>query len=136
MEHIDYFEQLKSHLKRYKLTEQEDPHMVKIVKNFFIKHQSPNDKLVHAFADKIGLEPSRLEDIAYGLLSTLLQVGKHKDVPDEQFDAMQLNRGIEIEKEHTDDPELAKEIAKDHLAEIPDYYTRLDKMESEAKAKK
>jgi hypothetical protein len=30
------------------------------------------------------------------------------------------------------DPEIAKEIAMDHLAEFPDYYTRLDKMEKEA----
>jgi hypothetical protein len=40
--------------------------------------------------------------------------------------------GIEIELEHTDDREIAKKIALDHLAEIPDYYTRLKKMEDEA----
>lgn len=57
---------------------------------------------------------------------------KHEDVPDEQFDQEQLRMGIEVEKEHTDDPEEAKEIAKDHLVELPDYYTRLKKMEAEA----
>jgi len=135
MEQRDYFEQLRSHLRRYNLVEQEDPHTVEIIKNYFTSHQNLNDKEVHAFADKIGMPPDRVETIAYGLLTNLLQVGKHKDVPDEQFDAEQLNMGIEIEKEHTDDPALAKEIAKDHLAEIPDYYTRLKKMESEAKSK-
>jgi hypothetical protein len=60
--------------------------------------------------------------------------GKHKDVPDEKFDSQQLAMGIEVEKEHTDHPHIAKEIAKDHLAEIPDYYTRLKKMEDEGKA--
>jgi hypothetical protein len=40
--------------------------------------------------------------------------------------------GIEIEKEHTTDEALAKEIAMDHLKEIPDYYTRLKKMEDKA----
>ena len=35
--------------------------------------------------------------------------------------------------EHTDDPEVAKSIAKDHLTEISDYYDRLERMESEAK---
>lgn len=56
-------------------------------------------------------------------------VGKHNDVPDEVFPKKQLKMGIEVEKEHTDDPKLSKNIAKDHLAELPDYYTRLRKME-------
>lgn len=60
-------------------------------------------------------------------------VGKHKDVPDEKFDTNELAMGIEVEKEHTDNPSIAKEIAKDHLAELPDYYTRLKKMEEEGK---
>lgn len=58
-----------------------------------------------------------------------------RDRPDEDFDANELKRGIEVEGEHTTDPEEAKNIAKDHLAEIPDYYTRLDKMEKDAEAK-
>ena len=41
--------------------------------------------------------------------------------------------GIKVEMEHVDDESLAREIALDHLFEIPDYYTRLDKMEKEAK---
>lgn len=51
-----------------------------------------------------------------------------------EFDPEELTKGIEVEKEHTNDEELAEEIAKDHLKEIPDYYTRLQKMEEEAKA--
>ena len=35
--------------------------------------------------------------------------------------------------EHTDDKDKAAEIAKDHLTEDPKYYTRLAKMEDEAK---
>jgi hypothetical protein len=48
------------------------------------------------------------------------------------FDPNELAMGIEVEKEHTHDEALAKEIAMDHLKEIPDYYTRLKKMEDEA----
>ena len=44
----------------------------------------------------------------------------------------QLEMGIKIEMEHTDDPSVAKIIALDHLSEIPDYYTRLKKMEEDA----
>lgn len=41
----------------------------------------------------------------------------------------QLEKGVEVEKEHTNNKELAEEIAKDHLAESPQYYVELDKME-------
>lgn len=43
----------------------------------------------------------------------------------------ELEMGIEIELEHVNDKELAKEIAMDHLMEHPDYYTKLKKMEGE-----
>ena len=39
-------------------------------------------------------------------------------------------KGIAVEKEHTDNPDIAAQIARDHLVEMPDYYTRLAKMES------
>jgi hypothetical protein len=44
----------------------------------------------------------------------------------------QLSKGIKAEMEHTTDPSVAKEIALDHLAELPDYYDRLEQMEEEA----
>jgi hypothetical protein len=47
-------------------------------------------------------------------------------------DPEQLKIGIKIEMEHTDNPKIAEKIARDHLAEIADYYTRLVKMEKEA----
>lgn len=65
--------------------------------------------------------------------STKNLVGKHNDVPDSKFNSNELKMGIDIEKEHTDNPNIAKSIAKDHLSEIPDYYTRLKKMEAGAK---
>jgi hypothetical protein len=49
------------------------------------------------------------------------------------FIQRQLDIGEPIEHEHTKDHELAKEIALQHLDEIPDYYTRLKKMEADAK---
>jgi Domain of unknown function (DUF6321)/Protein of unknown function (DUF5661) len=45
----------------------------------------------------------------------------------------QLEMGIPIEHEHTKDKDLATDIALQHLDEIPDYYTRLKKMEADAK---
>lgn len=51
---------------------------------------------------------------------------KHSDIPDNQFDEDELNKGIDVEKEHTDSIEIAKSIAKDHLLEDPKYYSKLE----------
>lgn len=44
----------------------------------------------------------------------------------------QLEIGVKVEKEHTDDEKKAERIALDHLFEIPNYYDKLDKMEKSA----
>jgi hypothetical protein len=49
------------------------------------------------------------------------------------FIQKQLDMGEPIEHEHTKDHDLARDIALQHLDEIPDYYTRLKKMEADAK---
>jgi hypothetical protein len=41
------------------------------------------------------------------------------------IDKAELKKGIEVEKEHTNDPRIALKIALDHLAEDPKYYTKL-----------
>lgn len=43
----------------------------------------------------------------------------------DDVDPNELELGIAVEMEHTDNPEIAKEIALDHLAENGDYYTLL-----------
>lgn len=59
-----------------------------------------------------------------------------------KIDKKQLALGVGVEKEHIKNNEdltdsqknaIAKDISKDHLEEIPDYYTRLIDMEKEAK---
>ena len=45
----------------------------------------------------------------------------------------ELVMGTKVEMEHTDNESMAREVALDHLAEIPDYYTRLNKMENKGK---
>jgi hypothetical protein len=64
-----------------------------------------------------------------GLFEELYGLADKKGVKEGDVDAEQLKKGIEVEKEHTESEEEAKKIALDHLAEIPDYYTRLAKME-------
>lgn len=63
----------------------------------------------------------------------LLPGGLADGMDDSEFDPHQLAKGIQTELEHTNDVNISKEIAKDHLMEIPtDYYDRLEKMEEEA----
>ena len=70
---------------------------------------------------------------AGGLLSyaDILPGGKGDDKPDSDFDKGQLEKGKKHEQEHTDNPEIANEIAKDHLTEHEDepYYDLIDLME-------
>jgi Mn-dependent DtxR family transcriptional regulator len=59
------------------------------------------------------------------------------------FDVEQFRQGIDVELEHglrdlltnvtDDDPHVTGMIALAHLNEFPDYYTRLDRMEADAK---
>jgi len=48
--------------------------------------------------------------------------------PDSDYIPEQLKMGVEVEKEHTDDPAVAKKIAKDHLSEDKLYYEKLARL--------
>jgi hypothetical protein len=63
---------------------------------------------------------------------TVEQIAK-KHRMDVSFIQNQLDMGEPIEHEHTRDHQLARDIALQHLDEFPDYYTRLKKMEADAK---
>lgn len=54
----------------------------------------------------------------------------------DRYYQQQLERGTKVEMEHTTDPKIARQIAKDHLAESPDYYVELTKMERKLKKPK
>ena len=60
-----------------------------------------------------------LEDIAKKHNTTLLEVQE------------QLQKGMEVEMEHTDDSNIAIEIAKDHLVEDLYYYDKLATIEQD-----
>ena len=71
-----------------------------------------NDKIEGGLADNLSLE----------------EIAKKHNVSIEQIKA-ELTKGVKVELEHTSDKEIAKEIATDHLAESPTYYTDLAKIE-------
>jgi len=59
-----------------------------------------------------------------------------EDTTPQDVDKEQLRMGIKVEYEHTTSKQIATRIALDHLTEIPDYYTRLKKMEEDANQSK
>lgn len=75
------------------------------------------------------------EDLVPGGLAddkTISDIANKHGAPRELIELM-LQWGVEIEMEHTDDREMAKEIAKDHLMEDPLYYKHLKQMENKYK---
>lgn len=82
-----------------------------------------------------GLSDNSLNRLAK-IAKDYLPGGLADGMGDDEFDSEQLQKGIEVEHEHTDDDAIAKEISKDHLEEFPKYYDALDKMEEELKKKK
>jgi len=85
-----------------------------------------------------GGEVKETEKIKGGIADnkTLENIAKKHDKKDNnRIDNMisslkkQLNKGIKVEMEHTNNREKAMEIAMDHLYEDPNYYTKLDKVE-------
>ena len=65
--------------------------------------------------------------------TNVLRGGRGDDLDPEDVDPDELARGESHEREHTDDPRVAREIALDHLAEDPAYYSNLRAMEARAK---
>ena len=71
------------------------------------------------------------------------EIGGQIGIDFNKFDLDQFRRGLAVELEHgsqwgdetdvtKDDPLITGRIVWAHLKEIPDYYTRLEKMEREA----
>jgi hypothetical protein len=70
------------------------------------------------------------------------KIGEQLGIKWNKFDIEQFRMGMDVELEHgtrdpatnvtDDDPLVTGKIALAHLNEFPDYYTRLEKMETEA----
>ena len=54
-----------------------------------------------------------------------LSGGVGDNTPTTEVDPIQLSTGIQVEMEHTNDTEIARSIAMDHLTEDPKYYSKL-----------
>lgn len=116
---------------------------VQAIKNWMALHASPSDESFHEFLEGRGINPHRGEEVVYRLAhqmskraADIVSGGEADKKTDSDFSKSQLEMGKKVEMEHTNTPGLAKEIARDHLEEFGDYYTRLGKMEREAEKSK
>lgn len=64
----------------------------------------------------------------------LLPGGEADNAPDSNFDKSDLAEGRRHEREHTNNDQIAKEIAEDHLSEDPKYYEKVKQIEKDAVA--
>lgn len=102
------------------------------IMEFFKKNPKPTDKQIHSFAESLGIDHDLFEEQVYSILGSFVGEGRAKTFTG-SYDPEQLKMGIEVEYEHTTCPRISERIVKDHLAELPDYYTRLKKMEEDGK---
>ena len=70
------------------------------------------------------LKAAEVKDVLHG--------GAADHMPDTKFKPKALAQGKEHEHEHTTNDEVAKEIAKDHLLEDPQYYKKVEEIEKDA----
>ena len=109
--------------------------VLSIIIDFFVRNPNAKYDELSRFVKSKGIDyydmDYALTDLASSFVGFMFE-GKYANADLSSVDADQLARGTEVEREHTSKDIIAKKIALDHLAEIPDYYTRLDKMESEA----
>lgn len=92
---------------------------------------SREEYVAHYASPTIGSGIDEAEEVIQGGISgsmSIEDIAKHHGVDLREL-IDQYEKGIEVELEHTEDKGMAAEIARDHLYEDPEYYTKLAKME-------
>jgi hypothetical protein len=91
-----------------------------------IKAGKPKDQAVAIAYSNAG-KSLKKDELAGGLAD---------DKTAKDFDKKKLKQGAKVEKEHTSNKKVAKEIAMDHLAEDKEYYKKLKQMEKSERSYK
>lgn len=80
------------------------------------------------------IEVDNIEQLAHDKeeVGDMLQGGLGDNKSPLEFNPDQILKGLDVEKEHTDNPMIALEIVMDHLSEDPEYYTVKDNPEDSA----
>ena len=89
--------------------------------NTLIKYINDNDKWMQSIYEQAEEYLTGKQDNNY-MNEDIIKGGLGDDKNLDDFDPEQVKRGLDVEKEHTDNPEIAGEITADHLTEVPNYY--------------
>ena len=127
--------------KQYLLIESKNklkkPSLKAAIMNMFTKDNKVTVSDITKLSDKLDYSEKDVEETIYSLLTSFLNKGKYNESGKQiKFDEKELEMGIKVEMEHTNDKDLAERIAKDHLTEIPGtgnndgYYSLLERMEA------
>jgi hypothetical protein len=113
--------------------------LVQFYKKFGFKQNKGHHKS-YEFRDSMIRYPRTMNENTNKIKGGLADKMTKKDISDKFGLSLQkinkeLEMGIKVEMEHANSKKLAQEIAMDHLVEIPDYYSRLTKLEKDGKAK-
>jgi len=145
---VEGFERLASFVeaKEDDAFEEDDKDLKAILVKLLKENPDPEDIDIHEWAEENGYDIDKVETLLYQLATDyveendpeeedLIPGGKADDSEESDFPMDQLLKGIKVEMEHTDDPDVAEEIARDHLSEFPhgDYYEALEGMEEKLK---
>lgn len=102
----------------------------------------PEDEQVHQFADKLGIEHRKVEEVAYALLTTFFCGGNSKGQSLENEDKNEYTTGVITEYEHCIKDSIfadmiSEKIHSDHEFEFPNnYYLKgVDLVNQEKKVK-
>ena len=99
---------------------------------FFRENPSASRQDLLALDKALGVTKDEIENLEFELCKALCsKIGKHVNHGEEAVDKDELEKGVQHEMEHTNDQYIARLIVLDHLYEIPDYYTQLEKIDKD-----
>lgn len=99
---------------------------------FFRENPSASRQDLLALDKALGVSKEEIENLEFELCKALCsKIGKHVNHGEETVDKDELEKGVQHEMEHTNDQYIARLIVLDHLYEIPDYYTQLEKIDKD-----
>ena len=103
--------------------------------DFLSENPHPKDEVVHALAEKMGVDPDQIEEAAYAVLGAFLGGGKSKGK--DTITGSEKEMAHAVEREHVGGTGLPKvvldrlteKIGSDHDDEYRRYYQKLAEME-------
>lgn len=105
----------------------------KAIIDFFTYYPEVTPDMIDKLANTLKMEVPTLNNEIHAIMTSLFNRGLFVKNPNTPIAPDQLRMGIQVEMEHTDNPLIAERIARDHLTEMPSYYTRLAEMEAKFK---